>query len=180
MKHLVVAALVMSLGAAVGWSDEKDENNPPAQDARFAFLKKLEGTWVLKSNQEDAPEVTWSYRTTSSGSAVVERIMIGTPMEMMTVYHMNGKKLEATHYCALGNQPHYMAKMLKDGGLEFVCDGRVSNAESHDDHHMHRMTMRLAKDGKLQLTAEAFQDGKVVGDKHEFVLARSKSKKPKQ
>lgn len=102
--------------------------------------------------------------------------MVGTPMEMVTVYHMDGHKLVATHYCMLGNQPYLTAaSKMKNGTLTMTCTGKVSNAASHDDEHMHRTTMRLAKNGKLHIRGEAYKDGEVI-EHPAFVLTRKAPK----
>ena len=165
---LVCAALVIAEGP-------RHKSKEPPKDARFLFLKSLEGTWVVKNHNKITPPITWEYRTTAVGSAIVERIMIGTPMEMLTVYHMNGPELEATHFCALGNQPHYTADdPMKDGVLTFTCDGHVSNSASHNDQHMHKLTLQLDRDGVLRVGGEGFEDGDVV-ENPMFELVRQKS-----
>ncbi len=63
----------------------------PAPDPRFEFLKGLAG-----------------------GHAVEEREMVGSPHEMLTIYHMEGSDLVATHYCMLGNRPRMTARPLAD------------------------------------------------------------------
>jgi hypothetical protein len=37
-------------------------------------------------------------------------------MSMVTVYHPDGARIMATHYCAMGNQPRMAATALGDGG----------------------------------------------------------------
>ena len=46
---------------------------------------------------------------TAGGSAVQETQFPGTPMEMVSVYHLDGADLVMTHYCVLGNQPRMKA-----------------------------------------------------------------------
>jgi hypothetical protein len=50
-----------------------------------------------------------TYRLTSSGSVLVETIMPGEPMEMVTLYHPDGQSVVATHYCGAKNQPRMRA-----------------------------------------------------------------------
>src|SRR5439155_8435497 len=69
-------------------------------------LKKLSGTWVATDKDgKPTSEVVSVFRVTSAGSAVHETIFPGTDHEMVSVYHLDGKDLVMTHYCALGNQP---------------------------------------------------------------------------
>ena len=98
--------------------------------------------------------------------------MIGTPMEMVTLYHMDGAELVATHYCAMGNQPRMRAAhQVVDGTLSFACNGKPGNAASHDEAHIHSWSMRLSADGRLHYAAEMTQPGK-PSEKHEVVLIR--------
>src|SRR5262245_41123125 len=84
-----------------------DHEHPPVvMPKEFDALKKLVGTWEghIKMGDKDMP-VTLSYELTSGGTVIMEKTMVGTPHEMVSMYHKNGKALAMTHYCALGNQP---------------------------------------------------------------------------
>jgi hypothetical protein len=49
------------------------------------------------------------------------------PYEMVTVYHLDGKKLVLTHYCSGGTQPRVRSKGLKGNVLAFdVRHSKVS------------------------------------------------------
>ena len=39
--------------------------------------------------------------------AAYEHLFPGSPREMITVYYLAAGRLQATHYCAIGNQPAY-------------------------------------------------------------------------
>ena len=98
--------------------------------------------------------------------------MIGTPMEMLTVYHMQGKDLVATHYCVLGNQPRLKAaKRVDDDTLAFSCSGKPGNAGSHDDKHVHAWSMKLEGHDRLVYSAELMEDGEPA-EAPSFVLTR--------
>ena len=100
--------------------------------------------------------------------------MVGTPMEMVTLYHMRGKELMATHYCMLGNQPVLKAsEQVVDRTLSFACAGIPGNAASHDEQHVHGWSMRLGQDGRLQYSAELVKEGKVT-EAPDVTLTRSR------
>ena len=69
----------------------------PADDPRFEFLKSLAGTWVVEPGPGEPGGGIVVFRVTAGGHAVEEREMMGTPMEMLTVYNMDGRDLRATH-----------------------------------------------------------------------------------
>lgn len=164
MRTIFVALLALLVGAAVVVADDSHEHAPAAavDDARFEFMKQLEGRWVGDGLSEGMPEGAFEFRLTAGGTAIEEREMIGTPMEMLTVYHMEGKDLVGNHYCMLGNQPRVVAaKTVRDDTLSFTCDGKPGNARSHDEEHVHSWKMRLDGD-KLFYSAELIKDGKLT------------------
>ena len=98
--------------------------------------------------------------------------MIGTPMEMLTVYNMDGDDLVATHYCVLGNQPRLTASpRLVHDSLEFTCDGEVGNTASHSEQHVHDWKIALNEDGRLVYEVNIVENGRPV-EKPAFVLTR--------
>ncbi len=112
------------------------ESNEPI-DAKVAFerLLSLEGTW---EGSEGGAPYTMTYKTTGAGSTVVETYFPGSPMEMMSMYHLDGDELRMTHYCAAGNQPRMILDRdasTKDV-LVFKFDGG-SNLDPKVDMHVH-------------------------------------------
>jgi hypothetical protein len=164
MKSTLIAALAMLLSAvSAGAGDHDGQAQPAIDDPRFDFLKRLEGSWIGQSGQEELAESVFEFRVTAGGHAIEEREMIGTPMEMVTLYHMEGLDLVATHYCILGNRPHLTAvKKIADDTLTFACNGKPGNAGSHDEEHVHGWSMRLDRDGRLHYSAELMKEGKVT------------------
>ena len=163
MKRILIVAAGLALVGA--WTTVAAGDSPTAADSdpRFEFLKSLAGSWVSPAPAPDMPDGSWEFRVTAGGSAVEEREMAGTPMEMVTLYHMDGKKLVATHYCMLGNQPRLeAARRVDDGPLSFACSGVPGNARSHDEHHVHGWTMWLDEEGRLHNEAELVESGRVT------------------
>jgi hypothetical protein len=164
MKRILIVGLIVLSSVALGVAgDEQGHGAPPVEDPRFDFLKSLEGNWSGEPMQEGMPPSRIEFRVTAGGHAVEEREFAGTPMEMLTVYHMEGSALMATHYCVLGNQPRFTStKKIVDGGLEFDCAGKPGNAASHDDEHVHAFWLRLEDDEHLQYGAELVKNGDVT------------------
>ncbi len=176
MHRLPILILVIFLGVVgIQAGEEQQEHHPqPPQDPRFEFLKSLEGTWTGPPLSEGMPDGVFEFHVTAGGHAVEEREMIGTPMEMVTLYHMRGKDLIAKHYCMLGNRPQLKAsRRVVDQTLSFACAGIPGNAASHDEEHVHGWRMRLGEDGQLHYSAELVKDGKVT-EAPDVVLTRSR------
>jgi len=104
-KTLVAFALFTSFGLA-------QQPNPPAPSgpagAGFDMLKSLAGEWEGKGIKggKEIPTVT-SFRLVSDHSVLMNVLAPGTPHEMVTMFHMDGSDLLATHYCAAHNQPRF-------------------------------------------------------------------------
>lgn len=143
--------------------------------AKFEKMKKLAGVWQSEGAAKDGnPEATVIYRVVSAGSAVAEYTMPGTDHEMVTMYHLDGDSILATHYCALGNQPRMRSKA---GGSSDVLafdfiDG--TNMASPNDMHIHSLTMTFADDDHVTAAWRAYQDGKPSEHSPDFKLARVK------
>ena len=86
--------------------------------------------------------------------------MPGTSEEMVTIYYLDGPSLVMTHYCALGNQPHLKATAASTPDkMLFDCDS-VGNAKSHNEMHMHHLTLVCKDASHLESEWQAAQDGK--------------------
>jgi hypothetical protein len=131
-RTLVTVVVVLTLA---GTPSTMQARSPDGQ-AGLDYLKGLEGRWVVAGGEEG--RFGWEFDVTSRGSVVVERLKVGTPTEMTTIYYLEGGKLNAAHYCQLKNQPRLTAVATEaEGELHFVCNGHVGNTESHAELHMH-------------------------------------------
>jgi len=65
---------------------------------------------------------------------------------MVTVYHMDGPDLIATHYCALGNQPRLKYQGGKDPKVLEFKSVSVGNSKSMNDMHMGYAKFTLVDD----------------------------------
>ena len=76
-----------------------------AGDDVMSKLTALEGEWILlDDNGGETGVVGASFRLTSAGSAVMERMFPDSPdgHEMVNMYHADGERVLMTHYCAAG------------------------------------------------------------------------------
>jgi hypothetical protein len=120
-------AIVLFVGAALA----AHAQGLAPKDA-FAALKKLVGTWEMTS--PDGQKLNVIYKVTGAGSALIETQFPGQPHEMVSVYHMDGKDLYMTHYCAAGNQPTMKYIPGKDKKVLFFDFVRGSNMKLTDMH----------------------------------------------
>lgn len=78
------------------------------QAPAFDRLKALTGDWVGKD--EDKVPCHTHFEIASGGTAVLERLKVGSHPEMLDVYHMDIDKVMCTHYCNANNQPRMRQK----------------------------------------------------------------------
>ena len=72
-------------------------------DASFERLKSLVGSWEAKTDKGIVIRV--SYRMIAGESALVQSYVTPSGRETLTIFHPDGPRLLATHYCGQGNQP---------------------------------------------------------------------------
>ena len=131
----VVAGLVVSAFAA----------SPSAQgtsaSAAFERLKGLVGTWQGDSNMG---KNQLTYELTSGGTVLLERETDSQQHNMVTAYYVDGGRLALTHYCALGNEPHMVARKIDLESGEIVFDfAGAGNLTDRDAKYMHNATIKL-------------------------------------
>jgi hypothetical protein len=101
--------IMLAVLAGVAFTQSPALAGPPdAGSGAFDKLKSLAGEWEGKANEagHDMPTTT-SFRVVSDNSAILNVLGAGTPHEMVTMFHMDGKDFLATHYCAVHNQPRF-------------------------------------------------------------------------
>ncbi len=106
--------------------------------AAFEQLKALAGHWETEKTNTD--KATLDLEVTSRGTAVIERAHLtdaGKPVEMITLYYLDGEQLKMTHYCMAGNQPTMHGVYTPDTKtLTFEFES-ATNLKSPNDGHMH-------------------------------------------
>lgn len=160
MKSLLVLATLCLASAAFAGSDHKHPT--PKVSAEFEKMKALVGTWEGKTTMHGKEEDTKvTYTLTSNGTALVETMQPGTPMEMVTIYANRGNKVHATHFCALGNQPSMTLKKAKDNTFQFEMVG-TNGISNKNEEHMRAVTLTLEGD-KLKQDWTNYKNNKKSG-----------------
>jgi hypothetical protein len=123
----------------------------------FKQLSELVGEW--RGRFPDGREHRVSYRLTAAGSTLVETWALAPGRESMTLYHLDGDELLATHYCPQGNQPRLrLVPSKKAGRLSFVFkDG--SNLAVPNRSHQHSMWIELGGAKKFTRSETYIENG---------------------
>ena len=169
---LALAAAGLALSATLPLAAQ-DSMQPAA--AAFDKLKALSGDWVdVDGSMGMKDQVAVSYRVTGGGNAVVETLFGGTPMEMTTVYHKDGRHIALTHYCAAGNQPRMRAATTDGKSLVFDFDGGT-NLDPAKDGHMHAGRIDFLGEDRVKAQWYGWAGGKPSSHSPTFNLARRKA-----
>lgn len=148
-KPLLFASLLplLALAGCAAPPSARTAASPPDCDAAWARLRALAGTWDADLNGDGKPDTVVSWREVANGSALVETVFAGTPHEMITVYHRDGTRLLATHYCAAGNQPRLECVRASDGRVEMEMVD-ATNLPDPLATHMNGVTITFGDDGR--------------------------------
>jgi hypothetical protein len=180
-KRLGLAACVATVFALAGLASPLlagPTDDTPAKEGveakvAFAKLKTLVGSWKSKTADEQKEEnkkehgdahpdeAAVTFKLTGAGSALVETQFPGMPHEMVSVYHLDGKELRMTHYCAAGNQPRVKLDRVHStpDELIFVFDGGT-NLDPEKDMHIHGVKIKFEKDGHVKSAWDGYAGGK--------------------
>ena len=114
--------------------------NPAAGSGAEAFekLKSLVGHW--ETDKTNMAKATLDLELTSGGTAVLEKFHMvdnGKPVEMTTLYSLDGEQIKLAHYCMAGNQPTMKGSYTPDTKTITFDLVSISNMKSADDGHMH-------------------------------------------
>ncbi len=136
-----VLAIAVSLAIAHSLSAQTRSGKNTKSEAALKQLALLAGNW---EGVQDGVPIELTYTLTANGSAVMEEAKPGDGGAMITIFTVDGDRLLATHYCAVGNQPQ-MASSLPDDfkkGVRFSLL-RVTGMKTADDWHNTGLTLTL-------------------------------------
>lgn len=134
----------------------------------FEKIKSLTGEWTGKMSGGMA--ATSSFRVTAGGSAVMQMLGEGTDMEMPTLFHMDGDRLMATHYCAAKNQPRMVFVPAGSDGNTLKFDFLdVTNLRNPEDGHMRRVAFTFIDKDHFRQEWTYREKGKESAESFDFV-----------
>ncbi len=168
MKKLLSFTVIILLGFVLGTlaaNPGEKYMGAPAHSKEFEKMKELAGVWEGTTDMgKGMVTIKATYELTSGGSAVLERLFVGSPEEMVTVYHDFNGKLNMTHYCMLGNQPHMKLKNSSEGYMEFVLSDKNPGLSSLKETHMHGLKISFDDKDSITHTWVLYEKGKKKAD----------------
>lgn len=158
VRAILVSGLVLSLALA-GQGGEKTGKGPATNPA-LEKMKKLAGTWLVADKDGKATDQVASIiKVTAGGSAVHETLFPGQPMEMVSVYTVEGSDLILTHYCVLGNQPRMKADPKSPANQIIFKFAGGGNLDPKKDKHMHEATLTIVDEDHLEINGIGWENG---------------------
>lgn len=121
--------------------------------AAFEQLKALTGHWEAQPAGEE--KATLDLELTSGGTALLERFHMvegGKPVEMITLYYLDGDQLKLTHYCMTGNQPTMVGSYSAETKTVKFDFASITNLKSPDAGHMHHAVYTLVDNDHFKTT----------------------------
>jgi hypothetical protein len=160
VRAILGCGLVLAVAFAT-YADGQDGKLPtPRTNAALEKMKKLAGTWMMADKDGKATDQVASIvKVTAGGSAVHETLFPGQPLEMISVYTVDGSDLYMTHYCVLGNQPRLKADPKSPENqivFRFIGGG---NLDVTKDKHMHDATLTIVDDDHLEVNGTGWENG---------------------
>jgi len=131
--RILIAILIMA-----GLEVSRQSSAAPGSAEAFAQLKSLIGHWEEQKPSDN--KSTLDIELTSGGTALLEKLHAveqGKPVEMITMYYLDGGQLKLTHYCMAGNQPTMRGTYAPDTKTLTFDFENATNLKSPNDGHMH-------------------------------------------
>lgn len=164
----VLLAIAICASFAISLRPNLGAESQPA-GAAFAKLKSLSGEWqgTMKESGQVAPATT-SFRVVSDGSAILNVLGAGTPQEMVTMFHMDGRDLLATHYCAVHNQPRFRYVASPEPNVVAFEFKDATNLANPSDPHMVGLKITILDANHHYEDWTFFSNGQTATSRFEF------------
>lgn len=130
--------IALLLAAALAAPAPVAASPSPDPAAAFARLKTLVGTWRNADRPQSPLRI--HFYTTAGGTVLVEDWRAGDKPHSLTLYHRDGPRLIATHYCPQGNQPRLA---LTGPGPAFTF-ADATDLDAATESHQHALAFDLA------------------------------------
>jgi hypothetical protein len=110
----------------------------------------------------------------AGGTALVERERTDKTPEMLTVYHLDGKRLVLTHYCMAGNQPRMQLRAFDAAAGEAKFElVDATNLPDPASGHMHSVAFRFLSADEIATEWQFYENGRAkMTEKTKFVRVR--------
>jgi hypothetical protein len=130
-------------------------------DQAFQSLKALVGDWQGRSAAGRTFLV--SYGLIAGDTVLVESWTLSPTRTSMTVYHMDGDVLIATHYCPQGNQPRLQYRPDLSGQRLHFTFRDATNLNDPNAAHQHAFWIEIALGANAFIRDESYVENGEAG-----------------
>jgi hypothetical protein len=143
-KCLNIALIIVFL-----FANDVRANDSFSAAAIFTQLKSLVGVWEKEDSKSSGFNI--SFELTANDTTLIETWNHKGRKHSLTLYHLNGNNLMATHYCPQGNQPRL--HLSNDSTPEEISFSYfdATNLENLDDSHQHSLGFVMSGSSKEPL-----------------------------
>lgn len=113
---------------------------PVSPASAFQKLEGLVGTWHVAGETRSPLRIR--FYTTAGGTVLVEEWRRGDAPHSLTLYHLDGGALLATHYCPQGNQPR-LALVSSDAPILRFAFRDATDLDPRESHQ-HELAFDLS------------------------------------
>lgn len=124
----------------------------------FESLTLLVGQWSGIAPGGHRLRVEYSLH--ANNSVLMEHWHLRTA-DALTLYHMDGDQLMATHYCPLCNQPRLNLIEQNGSQLHFACVS-ATNLQNASDEHQHTFEIKLIDEQHFWRSESYIASGKIM------------------
>jgi hypothetical protein len=164
MKKALALATLLLVATAATAQDGADHK------ATYERLKQLAGTWSGRMDDPVAgPPISVRYEVVSGGNAVIEYQNPGRNGEMVTVYYLANGQLQASHYCAAGNQPAYRLGKGSTHDLAVMEFAGGTGFDPEKDGYVRHGDIRFVAPDRIEERWFHFVGPKQMGATHWFL-----------
>jgi hypothetical protein len=144
-----------------------------AQNAERAFagFERITGNWEARVGTMGSL-IRVNLRSISNHSAVVETYTTVSGRETLTIFHPDGNRLMATHYCAQGNQPRLVMDAHSTPAEMTFRYLDATNLKSEHDSHLVRLVLKIRDDDHFEKTEVYRERGVEDVTVYQFVRVR--------
>lgn len=135
MNLLLIPIFILSISISARANDKIDAPEI------FSQMKSLVGVWEKEGATDSKFNI--SFELTANDTTLIETWNYKGKKHSLTLYHLNGNNLMATHYCPQGNQPRL--HLSNDATLNNISFNYfdATNLESLEDSHQHSLGFEI-------------------------------------
>ncbi len=138
--------------------------------AEFAQLKSLVGVWHKAG--EDGQTFHIEFTETARGTVLLEHWLHQGRSHSITVYHLDGDALLATHYCPQGNQPRLRStQAAAPDRVDFVFQDATGLSDPKHSHQ-HTLGFQFLTEDAVERHETYLQDGQSAPSSLKLVRQR--------